>query len=127
MHARFRLCSWRLLLGVQDNPMEAIGAKEHVAKQVSWMDSILSLIPGRKQAASSEPSDEAIKRTHDYLRCRVLHRCACGHRQRILAAAAACSGSGCGPTPWAHEPKTLASAHGGSGLQSTGQQRCKRV
>ena len=33
------------------------------------MDSILSLIPGRKQASSDEPSDEAIKRTHDYLRC----------------------------------------------------------
>ena len=54
----------------QDNLMEAIGAKEQAAKQVSWMDSILSLIPGRKQTASSEPSDEAIKRTHDYLRCR---------------------------------------------------------
>ena len=50
--------------------MEAISAKEQALKQqVSWMDSILSLIPGRKQAASNEPSDEAVKRTHDYLRC----------------------------------------------------------
>ena len=52
--------------------MESISAKEQAAKQVSWMDSILSLIPGRKQAASNEPSDEAIKRTHDYLRCRTV-------------------------------------------------------
>ena len=66
--------------------MEAISAKEQALKQVSWMDSILSLIPGRKQAASNEPSDEAVKRTHDYLRCfamaarrraQVLHK-ACG-------------------------------------------------
>ena len=57
---------WILLC--QDNPMEAISAKEQALKQVSWMDSILSLIPGRKQAACNEPSDEAIKRTHDYLR-----------------------------------------------------------
>lgn len=62
-------CLCRLPTTVQDNLMETIGAKEQAAKQVSWMDSILSLIPGRKQAASNEPSDEAIKRTHDYLRC----------------------------------------------------------
>ena len=48
--------------------LDSLTAKEQQAKQVGWMDSILSLIPGRKQAASSEPSDEAIKRTHDYLR-----------------------------------------------------------
>lgn len=49
--------------------LDSLTAKEAQAKQLGWMDSILSLIPGRKQAASSEPSDEAIKRTHDYLRC----------------------------------------------------------
>ena len=48
--------------------MDSLTAKEQQAKQVGWMDSILSLIPGRKQAASNEPSEEAIKRTHDYLR-----------------------------------------------------------
>jgi hypothetical protein len=37
-----------------------------------WMDTILNLIPGRKQQASAEPSEEAIKRTHDYLRCATL-------------------------------------------------------
>lgn len=54
---------------VQDNLMDSLNAKEQHAKAASWMDSILSLIPGRKQASSDEPSDEAIKRTHDYLRC----------------------------------------------------------
>jgi len=54
---------------VQDNPTDILSAKEQQAKAVTWMDSILSLIPGRKQAYSNEPSDEAIRRTHDYLRC----------------------------------------------------------
>ena len=36
-----------------------------------WMDTIVNLIPGRKQAASAAPSDEAIKRTHEYLRCTI--------------------------------------------------------
>lgn len=34
-----------------------------------WMDTIVNLIPGRKQAASAAPSDDTIKRTHEYLRC----------------------------------------------------------
>ncbi|KAK9829453.1 hypothetical protein WJX72_005963 [[Myrmecia] bisecta] len=33
-----------------------------------WMDTILNLIPGRKQQASNEPSDDSIRRTHEYLR-----------------------------------------------------------
>lgn len=32
------------------------------------MDTILNLIPGRRAAASNEPSEEAIRRTHDNLR-----------------------------------------------------------
>ena len=32
------------------------------------MDTILNLIPGRKQHSADEPNEEAIKRTHDYLR-----------------------------------------------------------
>ena len=32
------------------------------------MDTILNLIPGRKQKATDEPNEDAIKRTHDYLR-----------------------------------------------------------
>ena len=39
------------------------------AKGGGWMDTILNLIPGRRAAASAEPSEEAIKRTHDNLRC----------------------------------------------------------
>lgn len=34
-----------------------------------WVETIVNLIPGRKQAASAAPSDEAIKRTHEFLRC----------------------------------------------------------
>jgi brefeldin A-inhibited guanine nucleotide-exchange protein len=34
-----------------------------------WMDTILNLIPGRRAAASNEPSEEAIRRTHENLRC----------------------------------------------------------
>ena len=33
-----------------------------------WMDTILTLIPGRKQKLTDEPNEDAIKRTHDYLR-----------------------------------------------------------
>ena len=61
-------CAKSLLLAAQDNPTDILTAKEQQAKAASWMDSILSLIPGRKQTHSSEPSDEAIRRTHDYLR-----------------------------------------------------------
>ena len=39
-----------------------------------WMDTILNLIPGRKQKATDEPNEDAIKRTHDYLRSG-LHSC----------------------------------------------------
>lgn len=35
---------------------------------LAFLDMFLSLIPGRKQAISNEPSDAAIKRTQDYLR-----------------------------------------------------------
>ena len=42
------------------------------SKGGSWMDTILNLIPGRRAAASSEPSEDAIKRTHDNLRCLTL-------------------------------------------------------
>lgn len=38
------------------------------------MDTILNLIPGRKQKATDEPNEDAIKRTHDYLRSG-LHSC----------------------------------------------------
>ena len=34
-----------------------------------WMDTILNLIPGRRAAASNEPSEEAVRRLHETLRC----------------------------------------------------------
>jgi len=40
-----------------------------------WMDTILNLIPGRKQQSADEPSEEAIKRTHEFLRCDLLSKC----------------------------------------------------
>lgn len=65
-----------ILLGVldeagalwQDGDAESLVAAG-ASKGGSWMDTILNLIPGRRAAASSEPSEEAIKRTHDTLRC----------------------------------------------------------
>ena len=52
----------------QDGDAESLVAAS-ASKGGSWMDTILNLIPGRRAAASSEPSEEAIKRTHDTLRC----------------------------------------------------------
>jgi brefeldin A-inhibited guanine nucleotide-exchange protein len=48
----------------------AADAEAHKAAAGSgWLDTIMNLIPGRAKAASAEPNDEAIRRTHDYLRC----------------------------------------------------------
>ena len=49
--------------------MLAAQASKNAAQQVGWMDTIMNLIPGRKQAASSGPSEDAIQATHDHLRC----------------------------------------------------------
>ena len=54
-------------MSVQDSAMESLMAQQNKAA-AGWMDTFLNLIPGRKQAASAEPSEESIKRTHDYLR-----------------------------------------------------------
>jgi Sec7 domain len=53
---------------MKDNWMEGMTAAAVVNQQQSWLDSILNLIPGRKQASSNEPSDDAIRRTHEFLR-----------------------------------------------------------
>ncbi len=64
---------------------EAIPAVGQAAA-VGWLDTFMNLIPGRKQQSSNEPSEEAIKRTQDYLRYAswvlkllqtVLHYCTC--------------------------------------------------
>jgi brefeldin A-inhibited guanine nucleotide-exchange protein len=48
-----------------DGPTAAAAAKGGGG----WMDTILNLIPGRRAAASNEPSEEAVRRLHDTLRC----------------------------------------------------------
>ncbi len=58
----------------QDGDAESLVAAG-ASKGGSWMDTILNLIPGRRAAASSEPSEEAIKRTHDTLRFLLSPRC----------------------------------------------------
>lgn len=51
----------------QDADAEGLVAT-NTAKGGGWMDTILNLIPGRRAAASNEPSEEAIRRTHENLR-----------------------------------------------------------
>ena len=70
-----RRSSQRLALA-QDGDAESLVAAS-AAKGGSWMDTILNLIPGRRAAASAEPSEEAIKRTHDNLRSPLLPSAVC--------------------------------------------------
>lgn len=58
--------------GLQDDSLlEGGGHGSEAAassKAGAWRDIFLSLIPGRRQAKMNEPSEDAIKRTHAYLR-----------------------------------------------------------
>ncbi len=61
---------------MQDVDMEGrvAGAQQQQQQQqqaAGLMDTLLSLIPGRKAQVSSEPSDDSIKRTHEFLRYRI--------------------------------------------------------
>ena len=71
MHAVERTSSGGIKRGVwwgeQDVDPEGLSPAQQ-AKGGGWMDTILNLIPGRRAAASNEPSEEAIRRTHDSLR-----------------------------------------------------------
>ena len=49
--------------------MLAAQASKAAGQQGGWMDTIMNLIPGRKQAASATPSEDAIQATHEHLRC----------------------------------------------------------
>lgn len=60
---RFTKALWE----VQDSALDLLHSQQNKAAG-SWMDTILNLIPGRKQQSANEPSEEAIKRTHDFLR-----------------------------------------------------------
>lgn len=68
------------------------------AGQAGWLDTIMNLLPGRAKAASAEPNDEAIRRTHEQLRC-----VAAGRQGRegvsLVAAGCACSWPWGRPTP----------------------------
>lgn len=66
------------------------GAQQQQQQQqaAGLMDTLLSLIPGRKAQVSSEPSDDSIKRTHDYLRsasCRNVQQRKALSRQLCIA------------------------------------------
>ena len=52
---------------MQDSALDMLHSQQNKAAG-GWMDTILNLIPGRKQQAANEPSEEAIKRTHEFLR-----------------------------------------------------------
>ena len=54
-------------ISVQDSALDMMASQQNKAAG-GWMDTILNLIPGRKQQASNEPSEESIKRTHEFLR-----------------------------------------------------------
>ena len=45
------------------------------AASAGWLDTIMNLIPGRAKLATGEPNDEAIRRTHDYLRWAAWEQC----------------------------------------------------
>ena len=52
---------------MQDSALDMLQSQQNKAAG-GWMETILNLIPGRKQQAANEPSEEAIKRTHEFLR-----------------------------------------------------------
>ena len=58
---------------MKDPALEHLGgggqAAAAAAASASWLDTIMNLIPGRAKLASNEPNDDAIRRTHEYLRC----------------------------------------------------------
>ena len=57
------------LQDVGRDPASLVANKSTAAGQGGgFMDTILNLIPGRRQQLQTEPDEEAIKRTHDYLR-----------------------------------------------------------
>ena len=61
------------------------------AGQAGWLDTIMNLLPGRAKAASAEPNDEAIRRTHEQLRCAAARGAGWGgERQACWAACRPC-------------------------------------
>ena len=60
-----------MVWGMQDTEGEGMLAAQtsKAAQAGGWMDTIMNLVPGRKQAASAGPSEEAIQAMHENLRC----------------------------------------------------------
>lgn len=57
---------------MKDEGLLGPGAQQQAgagAASAGWLDTIMNLLPGRAKAASAEPNDEAIRRTHEHLRC----------------------------------------------------------
>lgn len=53
---------------MKDSPMDGVAVQSTKQSSQGWLDTVMNLIPGRKQQASMEPSDDAVRRTHDFLR-----------------------------------------------------------
>jgi brefeldin A-inhibited guanine nucleotide-exchange protein len=49
-----------------DQPLVGPTGQKQVA--VGWLDTIMNLLPGRQRAADDEPTEEAIRRTQEFLR-----------------------------------------------------------
>ena len=63
-------CMADVLELLQDPEVEGmLAAQAKSAQQGGWMDTIMNLVPGRKQAAASGPSEDAIQTMHENLRC----------------------------------------------------------
>ena len=54
----------------EDTGHEVGGSKEAAAaaEQQGWLDTMMSIFPGRQRAAAAEPTEAAIRRTHEFLR-----------------------------------------------------------
>ena len=61
---------------MQDETEGMLAAQSSKAAQAGgWMDTIMNLVPGRKQAAAAGPSEDAIQSMHDNLRCATARPC----------------------------------------------------
>lgn len=57
---------------MKDEPGEELGGTSeggaNAAASSGWLDTVMALIPGRQRAAAAEPTEAAIRRTHEFLR-----------------------------------------------------------
>ena len=59
---------------MKDQPGDELGgtadgtASANAAAASGWLDTVMALIPGRQRAATAEPTEAAIRRTHEFLR-----------------------------------------------------------